>query len=87
MIRNELRVTIRSGELIVGLLSRSTTERSVDWTLTAWGGPTTKNSWHGDAETDDDAFDQIAWAWARWTWWAGLETIAPLQRGARRASS
>jgi hypothetical protein len=38
-------------------------------------------AWHGDARTDSDAFDAIATSWARWAWWAGLEPIAPLQRG------
>ena len=37
--------------------------------------------WHSNAETDSDAFDEIAASWARWNWWVGLEPVAPLQRG------
>ena len=35
-------------------------------------------------ETETEAFDEIAASWARWTYWAGLEAIAPLQRGMKR---
>ena len=38
-------------------------------------------AWQGQQLTDDNAFDQIELARARWTWWAGLEAVAPLQRG------
>ena len=82
MVRSVLRITIRSGELIVGLLSRSTHgPEAWSWTLTGVRRPDDEDFiWHGDAETDHDAFDQIALAWARWTWWAGLESVAPLHR-------
>ena len=86
MIRNERHITIRSGELIVGLLSRSThgpEKRS--WLLTGVGRPFEDFVWRGDAGTDRDAFDAIAASWARWIWWTGLEPVAPLQRGAPRA--
>ena len=87
MLRNERHITIRSGELIVGWLARSTHgPETWSWALTGVERPDDEDfAWHGNAKTDHDAFDQIALAWARWTWWAGLESIAPLQRGARRA--
>ena len=83
MIRNERHSTIRSGELIVGLLARST-HGSETWSWILSGVPRPDDEdfvWHGEASTDHGAFDQIELAWARWTWWAGLESIAPLQRG------
>ena len=87
MVRNERHITIRSGELIVGLLARSTQgPETWSWNLSGVGQPDDEDFiWHGDAETDRDAFDAIAASWARWTYWAGLEPVAPLQRGARRA--
>ncbi len=86
MIRSERRITIRSGELIVGLLTCSTHGAETwSWVLSGVARPDDEDFvWHGDAATDHDAFDQIALAWARWTWWAGLEAIAPLQRGGSR---
>jgi len=86
MVRNELRITVRSGSLIVGLLSRSTHgPESWSWALTGVERPDDEDFvWRGDAGTDRDAFDEIAASWSRWTWWAGLEPVAPLQRGTRR---
>ena len=86
MIRSERRITIRSGELIVGLLAHSTHgPESWSWALTGVERPDDEDFvWRGDAGTDRDAFDEIAASWSRWTYWAGLEPIAPLQRGARR---
>ena len=86
MIRNERRITIRSGELIAGLLSRSTHGATTwNWILSGVARPDDEDFiWHGDAETDRGAFNEIAASWARWTWWAGLEAIAPLQRGMKR---
>ena len=83
MVRSELRITVRSGEMT---LSRST-RGPVTWSWILSGVPRPDDEdfiWHGDAVTDDDAFEQIELAWARWVYWSGLESIAPLQGGARR---
>ena len=82
MVRNERRITVRSGELTVGLLSRSTHgPETWSWALTGVPWPDDEDFvWHGDARSEHDAFDQIEFAWARWVWWAGLEAVAPLQR-------
>ena len=86
MIRNERRITIRSGELIVGLLSRSTHgPETWSWLLTGVGRPFEDFVWRGDAGTDRDAFDALAASWLLWTYWAGLEPVETLQRRARRA--
>ena len=86
MIRSERRITIRSGELIVGLLARSTRgPETWSWILSGVERPDDEDFiWRGDAGTDHEAFDQIAASWSRWTYWAGLEAIAPLQRGMKR---
>ena len=86
MLRNERHITIRSGELIVGLLARSTHGAETwSWALTGVERPDDEDFvWRGDAGTDRDAFDEIAASWSRWTWWADLEPVAPLQRGTRR---
>ena len=61
MLRNERHITIRSGELIVGLLSRSTHgPETWSWALTGVERPDADFVWRGDAETDRDAFDPIA---------------------------
>ena len=82
MVRNERRITVRSGELTVGLLSRSTHgPETWSWALTGVPPPDDEDFvWRGDASSEHDAFDQIEFAWARWVWWAGLEAVAPLQR-------
>jgi len=68
------------------LLSRATHgPETWSWVLTGVPRPDEDFVWHGDAGTGRDAFDAIETSWARWTWWAGLELIAPLQRGMRRA--
>lgn len=88
MLRNELRITVRSGALIVGLLSRSTHGHETwRWTLSGVPRPSDDETfvWHGDAVTDAEAFLAISAAWLRWTSRAGLEPIAPLQRGRRPA--
>jgi hypothetical protein len=85
MIRNELRISVRSGELVVGLLSRAThgPERWF-WSLTGLPRPDDHFEWRGEVEADDEAFDALAACWSRWVYWAGLEQIAPLERGVRR---
>jgi hypothetical protein len=74
---SKLGIIVRSGSLIVGLLSRLThgPARWL-WILTGVRRPDEDFVWHGDAGTDRDTFDAIAASWARWTWWAGLEPIA-----------
>ena len=86
MVRNERRITIRSGELVVGLLSRSTHgPETWDWILSGVARPDDEDrAWHGYADSEDEAFDKLAACWSRWIYWAGLEQIAPLQRGAKR---
>jgi len=85
MVRNELRRTIRSGELVVGLLTRAThgPERwSLSFGLTR---PDDEDfEWCGEAESEDEAFDAFEACWSQWCAWAGLTPLAPLQRGARR---
>jgi hypothetical protein len=85
VVRNELRRTIRSGELVVGLLARAThgPERwSLSFGLTR---PDDEDfEWCGEAESEDEAFDAFEACWSQWCAWAGLTPLAPLQRGARR---
>ena len=84
MVRNERRITIRSGELIVGLLARSTHgPETWSWALTGVERPFADFRWRGEAVTDRDAFDALAASWLLWTRWAGLEPVETLQRGAR----
>ena len=80
MVRNERRITVRSGELTVGLLSRSTHgPETWSWALTGVPPPDDEDFvWRGDVRSEHDAFDQIEFAWARWVWWAGLVAVAPL---------
>jgi len=85
MLRNERCITIRSGDLIVGLLARSTHgPETWSWLLSGVGRPFEDFRWRGDAATDRDAFDALAASWLLWTRWAGLEPVETLQRGVRR---
>jgi hypothetical protein len=86
MVRNERRIAVRSGELICGVLNRDTHgPESWSWSLTGLHRPDDENFvWQGHADTEDEAFDALAACWDKWTAWAGLEPLAPLQRGARR---
>jgi hypothetical protein len=85
MLRNERHITIRSGELIVGLLARSTHgPETWSWALTGVERPFADFRWRGDAVTDRDALDALAASWLLWTRWAGLEPVETLQRGTSR---
>ena len=53
MVRNELRIAVRSGSLTVGLLSRSTNgPETWSWVLTGVRRPDDDFAWRGNAETD-----------------------------------
>ena len=83
MVRNERRVTVRSGELTIGALIRAThgPERW-SWSLTGLHRPDDSDfNWRGEVESDDEAFDALAACWDKWTAWAGLEHVGDLQRG------
>jgi len=85
MLRNELRIAVRSGSLIVGVLTCSTRgPETWSWALTGVERPDADFVWCDEAETQTEAFNEIAAAWAAWLYWAGLEAIAPLQRGGSR---
>jgi hypothetical protein len=85
MLRNELRITVRSGSLIVGLLTCSTHgPETWSWALTGVERPDADFVWRGEAETQTEAFNAIGASWLLWTRWAGLEPVETLQRGARR---
>jgi hypothetical protein len=86
MVRNERRFFVRSGELVVGMLNRATRgPESWSWFMTSVSRPHDEDFvWRGEIEADDEAFDALAACWSRWTYWAGLESIAPLQRGIKR---
>ena len=85
MIRNERRITIRSGELIVGLLARSTRgPETWSWILSGVERPDADFIWSGEAETQTEAFNEIGASWLMWTRWAGLEPVETLQRGGSR---
>ena len=77
MLRNERRIAVRSGELIVGVLNRAThgTEHW-SWSLTGGARPhdDPEFAWHGIAETEGEAFDALAACWSRWLDWAGIES-------------
>jgi hypothetical protein len=83
MLRNELLIAVRSGSLIVGMLSTHGAE-TWSWSLSGVGRPFEDFRWRGDAATERDAFDALAASWLLWTRWAGLEPVETLQRGARR---
>jgi hypothetical protein len=59
--------------------------RVLDWILTGVPRPDDEDfAWHRLVATETEAFDEIAASWSRWTYWAGFEPIAPLQRGMKR---
>ncbi len=85
MIRSERRITIRSGSLIVGVLTCSTHgPETWSWALTGVERPDADFVWRDEAETQTEAFNEIGASWLLWTRWAGLEPVETLQRGARR---
>jgi hypothetical protein len=86
MQRNELSRVIRSGELHVGVLRRSTHgAEHWSWWLDGVAHPDDPDFvWQGEADTEAEAFDAFARRWSQWLAWAGLEQIGELQRGVRR---
>jgi len=85
MLRNELRIAVRSGSLIVGVLTCSTHgPETWSWALTGVERPDADFVWSGEAETQMQAFNEIGASWLLWTRWAGLEPVETLRRGARR---
>jgi hypothetical protein len=86
MQRNELGRAVRSGELTVGVLNRAThgAERW-SWMLTGLDRLDDPDfTWHGEADTEAEAFDAFARCWSYWLAWAGLEQVGTLQRGVKR---
>ena len=65
MVRNERRIFVRSGELIVGMLNRATHgPESWSWFMTGVSRPHDEDFvWRGTADTESDAFDKIAASW------------------------
>ena len=85
MVRNELRRTIRSGELVVGLLARATRgPERWSWSFGLTRPDDEDFEWCGEAESEDEAFDAFEACWSQWCAWAALTPLAPLQRAARR---
>ena len=86
MQRVERRVAVRSGELTIGVLSRSTHgDETWMWTLTGVHRPDDDFTWHGvAAASEEDAFNALSECWSRWLNWAGLEQVEPLDRGVTR---
>jgi hypothetical protein len=85
-VRNERRVTVRSGELTVGALIRATHgDEAWLWFLTGLARPDDDDFvWQGHADSEHEALVALALCWSRWTYWAGLEPVAPLRRGMKR---
>jgi hypothetical protein len=77
-LSNERRITVRSGSLIVGVLTQG--PESWSWALTGVLQPDEDFIWRGEAETQTKAFNAIAAVWSQWVYWAGLESTAPLAR-------
>jgi hypothetical protein len=86
MVRNEQRVAVRSGELIVGVLERAAHgAEKCEWVLTGLSRPNDSDFvWHGHADTEAKAFEAFEQCWLEWLAWAGLEQIRDLQRGVKR---
>lgn len=86
MQRNELNRSIRSGELTVGVLTRSTRgPEQWSWSLAGLPRPHDPDFvWNGHADTEGEAFDAFADCWSRWLAWAGLEQVGELRRGSKR---
>ena len=85
MVRSERRVFVRSGELIVGVLNRATHgPESWSWFLDRRFAAARQFPGGVTLATEGAAFDGFASCWKRWLDWAGLEQVAPLQRGMKR---
>ena len=87
MLRVERRVAVRSGELTIGVLARTTHgEEAWTWTLTGVHRPDDDPDFvgHGVTDTEQAAFDALAACWSRWLNWAGLEQVEPLESGVKR---
>jgi hypothetical protein len=83
LLRNELRRAARSGELVAGVLERSTRGPEIwTWTLASLHKPDDL-VWSGTAKTEAEAFDTFARCWSQWLYWAGLEQVGELQRGVK----
>ncbi len=87
MLRVERRVAVRSGELTIGVLARTTHgEEAWTWTLTGVHRPDDDPDFvgHGVTDTEQEAFDALAACWSRWLNWAGLEQVQPFESGVKR---
>jgi hypothetical protein len=86
MVRNALRKFVRSGELVVGVLSRDAYgPEGWRWFLSGLQRPDDEDfRWHDEAASEAEAFVALSTCWQRWTRWAGLEPIAELERGLKR---
>ena len=82
MVRNELRRTIRSGELVVGLPRARRMARNTGRGPSAARLMTRTSSGAARPASEDKAFHDFAACWTQWCTWAGLTSLAPLQRGA-----
>ena len=69
---------VHSGELIVGVLNRPHTGRTVGRGSDRHSRP--HDIGRGTPTREDAAFDDFASCWKRWLDWAGLEQVVPLQR-------
>jgi hypothetical protein len=86
MLRNELRKLVRSGELTVGVLARDAYGPvRWHWFLSGLTRPDEEDfRWQGEAETEQEVFDELSICWWQWTAWAGLQPTAELDCGIRR---
>jgi hypothetical protein len=78
MRRNELSRAVRSGELTVGVINRSTHGREQwSWMLTGLDRPDDEDfTWHGEADTEAEAFEAFERCWSYWLAWAGCSKSA-----------
>ena len=81
-----LQVTVRSGDLVCGVMGRATRGPEAGqwfWFITGPQArlPGARESDSGLALTLDDAREAHAAAWRRWLQWAGLVQVQPLTCG------